>query len=307
MRTHLSIAAASVVATLALACAPPGGGDGGSDTDPSVRAVTADVLPRFTVDEQVSLCLDVAVAAAQLTGTTVPVTHGTVDTTGESTTYDDAPADALVLVQKDATTRYQVTRADYDTSVATIHEAFLRDHDVACRAVRAGAFDLTLSSRIAGGASTRHADGSVRDGGDSYGVTLDETGTDTTRFDQGSVQYDGSAERTLTVTGDGLDITAHETDTNVVVIVDNAAENRNTALTLEGEVDGASFSLDDGLIRRSFLDGVPEEPDFWGQTHGTLTRGGDDAGTLAFKPTDSAFEIVLSQDTGDSVLEAWSF
>lgn len=277
-----------------------------SSTDPVVRAITADVLPRFRADEQVSLCLDVAVAAAQLSGSAAPtVLFGTVDTTGTATTYLETPSDALILVQPAATTRYQVTRATFDITVSTIREAFLRAHDVACRAARTGAFDLVLSSADNAGATARHAEGSVTDGGDVYDVVLDETGTQATQFDNGAVRYDGRAQRALSVSGDDLDVSSHEDDTTTIVIVDNAAEDRQTTLRIEATVDAADYTLADGVIKRTFVDGIPTERDFWSETHGDVTHAGSVVAALAFDESFSAFRIVLAHSDATTVLESW--
>lgn len=277
-------------------------------TEPDEQDATAGsvllarTLPQLRAEEQLVACVGVSAAAAELTGAQDFVLSGTVDARGNNPTYSASPSDELVFRAPDVETRYRITRMRVST-VQNASELFLNDHDVRCRAIRSGEFNLDMSSSLANNASQRAVSGFVDDGTQSFTADLAETGSSTTEFDNGLLQYRSASTRRGSITSGDIEVEVEETDNYVVVVGDDAIENRTTEVTMNASAGDVRFAMDDGTVRRAFKNGAAAESDFWSQTAGVLQKDGADFGTLAFVNDRGAFQIVLETPEGRTVLE----
>lgn len=281
--------------------------DDTQDVDASARLATqAQARPRPLSDEQLRLCVGAAAAASQLSGSNAIVVTGTVDTRGPSPTYSASPRDALVLRTPDFDVRFVITRM-FLSAVDSISEVFVNDHDIACRAARDGAYDLTLASRLSGRAGTRRAEGRLEELDRPLQFAFDETSTRVAEIDGSIATFEVNSSRSGSASGDVLDVRWSEQDRYLVLVGQDALENSTTDVTFDADVDGLTFAIAAGRVRRSFRNGAPAEPDFWAQTTGTLTHEGNNFGDLAFRRgTVGEFEVVLTTPDGVTVLEAYA-
>ena len=315
--THLVHGLTVLTTLLALGCANGGDdnedddsatGEGeSSDADDAVRAMNAEVRPRFLLEEQLELCAAAVFAANELSASAAFIVTGTVDIRGATPTYLVTPTDALLLREPSGDTSYVVTALAFDPSAVTLDELFLRDHDVLCTSTRTGVFSLEVESTQAGEVGERHARGTIVQDGETWDVELDETSSVNVDVDPSLLRYDGTSSRTATVVGPGLNVTSSATDVEVLLIGTDAFENRTTTSSFSGTVGGRAFALADGIIRRSFTNGLPDEVDFWDETAGTVIRDGAAFGTLAFRVGGlGTFEIVLQLAQQTEVLEQYA-
>jgi hypothetical protein len=303
MSHPLSLSLLVVVGSLSLAC-----GGGALDADPKAAAAVAlraEVRPRVLVDEQLQTCFAATVTAAETSGANNLVTHGTLDVRGGNATYDASPDDVLVLLSDDGETRYHVAKLVTDPEAATLAEVFVRDHEIHCTATRDGEFDLDLVSKVESDASTRSVFGTLTD--DDAGdleVDVSETGSSSTSFEAAFTRFDSTHRREGTVTGEGVDVSFTDDDTNLILVGNDVLENRTTESSVDATIGGSRYTLDKGLIRRSFKNTVPAEPEFWGETSGTLEKDGEAFGEVKFVEGPAGqFQIVLETDEGTELIE----
>ncbi len=276
------------------------------DEEAAMRAMRADVEPRTLVEEQLLACVMAAGAAAELAGAQDFITRGTVDVRGGAPSYDDQPADELVLREEGHDTRYRI-EALAISQVDSLGVVLLHDHEIRARVIREDAFDLDLVSERNNDALERSAEGIFEEDDVTYELELDEEGSATSEIDGDLVRYQSNERTTSLVTADRLEVEIEEDEDYILIISEHAYENRTTVTTLEATVAGKRLSLDEGRVRRSFVDSAPTEPEFWAETEGALELDGAVVGELAFNDgSGGAYEIVLELEGDDEVLERWT-
>ncbi|MCC7073351.1 MAG: hypothetical protein IT383_18715 [Deltaproteobacteria bacterium] len=276
------------------------------DEEAAMRAMRADVEPRTLVEEQLLACVMAAGAAAELAGAQDFITRGTVDVRGGAPSYDDQPADELVLREEGHDTRYRIDALAI-SQVDSLGVVLLHDHEIRARVIREDAFDLDLVSERNNDALERSAEGIFEEDDVTYELELDEEGSATSEIDGDLVRYQSNERTTSLVTADRLEVEIEEDEDYILIISEHAYENRTTVTTLEATVAGKRLSLDEGRVRRSFVDSAPTEPEFWAETEGALELDGAVVGELAFNDgSGGAYEIVLELEGDDEVLERWT-
>ncbi len=281
------------------------GDDDVSDDEAALRVMSANVEPRALVEEQLLACVMAAGAAAELSGASDFVTRGTVDLRGDAPSYDDKPADELVLREDGRTTRYRIDALAI-SDVDALGVILLHDHEIRARVIRDDAFDLDLASVRANDELERSAEGIFDARGVTFELELDEEGRTDSEVDGDLVQYQSNERAESRVTAEGFEVELEEDEDYILIISDHAYENRTTVTTIEATVTGRALTLDAGRVRRSFVDAAPTEPEFWQETEGELELDGAVLGELAFHRDGAAYEIMLELQGDDEVLERFT-
>jgi len=158
--------------------------------------------------------------------------------------------------------------------------------------------DFDAESHLgAGGAGTRTGAGGFADG-TTFSLSSQQAAT--FDFGNGTVETTQEELRTGTVGGRaGFALTFEEQHAYRAVLVDNLAEDLQTLITVGGTAGGVSWSMTDGLLKRTFQNGRAVEPDFWAGSSGQLLADGRVVATIAASTSAQAIELRL----GDDVLE----
>jgi hypothetical protein len=151
------------------------------------------------------------------------------------------------------------------------------------------------------GTGTRAGSGSLAGG---HAFSFSSTQQATFQFGTGTVQTEQVEVRSGTLTGPGLNLSFQDGSRYLAVLVDNFSEDLQTGLTISGTAGGSSWSMTDGLIKRTFSNGRAVEADFWAGTTGSLRRNGAAFATLAAQSSAPAISIVLQTPGGPAELES---
>lgn len=288
----------------------------GGDADDGGNPITADGAARdvmtvqgslgLLVREQLELCVGAVAEATRLKGANRPVLTGTLDLRDGTGSYSDTPADALLLRAPDFDQRFVVERMQV-TDIGAPADALFDDHDLSFTTSRGEALSLSVSATLEDNAGLRTAEGTMESGGRTLDVSFSEDSVSVAEVDGNVSTYEFNGTRAGAATGDGVDIEWRESERYLLFVSSEGFENRTTEVELVAEVDGFDFAMDDGVVKRSFRNGAPAEPEFWAETTGSLTKAGDAFGSLSFdRGTAGEFEVRLTTPEGVEVLETYA-
>jgi hypothetical protein len=280
----------------------------------ALQVIKAGRLPGQTVDDALRLTWNVAHTATVLSGSNTVVLRGTVDQRGGDLSYDPLPANGLVLLSDpDIEIRIAVATFEGDLTQDTPREFFLQPHNVDVTRITSGtpganppdgddfACTSVLTSPTTG---TRNASGALF-GGFTFSFTATQTAS--TEFGQETFDFRADEQRDGTMTGPGgLSLSFSDDASYRAVAFDNVAEDLLNTISVSGTAGGRNWRITNGLLKRTFSNFEPVQPDFWNESAGTLTRDDVAFGVLGFNQTASSFDLVLTTPAGDAVLETFA-
>ncbi len=286
-----------------------GGGEGegeGETVDDNVVAVdvvASALRPGRVVDDGLRVLFDMVANASTLTGGNEVTVTGTVNFRTTPPTYSAAPASELVYLDNPGIeVRVVVGRFAGDFNQGSGTDFYVRPHDVSFTRMHLSGDDFGGESELGSdGTGTRAGSGSLAGG---HAFSFSSTQQASFQFGTGTVQTEQVEVRLGTLTGPGLNLRFQDGSRYLAVLVDNFSEDLQTGLTISGTAGGSSWSMTDGLIKRTFSNGRAVEPDFWAGTSGTLRRNGTAFATLAAQSSAPAISIVLQTPAGPAELES---
>jgi hypothetical protein len=232
-----------------------------------------------------------------------PTVTGTVNARVTPPTYTATPADALVVLDTgDVEVRAVVRSFAGNFARDSARDFFADDHDVDADVAIAGGAAFSVDSTLLRAVGARHGAGTL---GDGHSFTFAATTTSTASFDSATVEYRATEARTATIVGDGVDLACDDDLAYHAVVVDHFAEDATNTVSVTGTAAGARWSLNGGVLKRTFSDGLAVEPDFWTQTHGVVRRDDVDFATLGARVSLDRIELVVDAGAaGARVLES---
>lgn len=239
----------------------------------------------------VELCIFATVSA----GGDQLVTTGTITQSGESFTYQAAPADRLRLeLTGEAPLEFFVTQLNGDLS--NLDRFFGNDHVLEFR-LASGEFDLTLNSQRSGGVLGKLVRGFMLLNGTRFDV---EVGSEEQA--DASVEPNSARNRSIlqiagTITADQYQLNLNERYDYTFIYVDNAVVTVTQSFDNRWTDRGQAYSLTDAVIQYSMLNGWPNEFDFW-IAQGALTRDGAVIGQVGMERKPLWIEIFLQFQNG---------
>ena len=280
-----------------------GEGETVDDNAVAVDVVASALRPGRVVDDGLRVLFDMVANASTLTGGNELTVTGTVNFRTTPPSYSASPASELVYLDNPGIeVRVVVGRFAGDFNQGSGTDFYVRAHDVSFTRMRLSGDDFGGESEIdSDGAGTRAGSGSLAGG---HAFSFSSTQQATFQFGTGTVQTEQVEVRSGTLMGPGLNLSFQDGSRYLAVLVDNFSEDLQTGLTISGTAGGSSWSMTDGLIKRTFSNGRAVEPDFWAGTSGTLRRNGTAFATLAAQSSAPAISIVLQTPGGPAELES---
>lgn len=248
-------------------------------------------------------------AATEQAGSTVLVSHGTLQPMGDTWVWSAEPGDALIVEAPDARWVFNVEEA-IASDPSSPDAALAGDHRLRFRVRIDDRADLRISSVRSGTGREATVDGTLTVGGVAWNVEgLRLVGDDRFENDASGSAYE-SAE---VLTGRGRSSGARfDLDERWHFELVTSTRPRGSAQTAQRVVNsdvtiaGSRYTWVDGTTRKAFRDGKPSDEDFW-TASGEVRRDGAPYGRYRMDiqsfGADGAGFVLFFIDTPDGTIE----
>ncbi len=249
--------------------------------------------------------------ATQSVGAAQIITTGTVSFEGQTPMYSPTPTDALVLVLDNLQYRYQVQSFRIDAQADSLEALFQLPHDIDFQVgLVSQVLNLSLRSQATPQSWQFYMLGTV--GSEALGsltIELQQRSASAAEIGSNSgVEYDSGSVLTGSVRSQNgrFEAAVNERTLYVAVALDRVAEERHHYVNHEFVLDGRTYGFQDVYFRSAFLDGCPNDADFW-KAEGVVQENGQVVGSMTMRQVSGGFVFVLVMESEQVVLEQYAY
>ena len=251
------------------------------------------------------------VIATQSVGASEMVTTGTITFQGDAASYAPEPSDQLVIVIANARYVYEVRRFEINTQADSVETIFLEAHNIDSQVLLVGTpLNLSLTSRVTNRGYQTELRGTV--GHETLGTLavdlIQRNANETDVGSNGGVAYDSGTVLSGSIRSmDGrFDSLVNERSFYVSVALGSVAEERHDFVDTRFTLDDKVYAANDVYLRSAFLDGCPNDPEFW-SAQGTVSENNTVIAEMRLIQDPTGFTFALVVEGAQVPVDRYSF
>lgn len=280
-----------------------------TEPDPSAR-VKPEVALALSLERQqleqsrAELGIDAVAFATTQSGVTTLVSTGTISQSANgSFSYVSDRTDALELKFSDSSSlTYRFQNLNFDLSQPDGQRALRKDHNLSFRLETSEGTKVDISLIQQRGVYQKTIKGILVKDGLAFTVNTLTQGNVISDINPPGVDFEVKESISGSITATGFSLELNETFAYHLVIFDNAIEDVKHQFNNRWTLEGKSFSLPNGLIRRIFKNAKPVELDNWTISGDVLLNGSERVGGLNLEQTVSSLDTVLTIEDQKRIL-----